>query len=261
MARPRLLAVIACAAALVTRADAAEIRLTTENDFLTNNPTADDLYTFGLAMEVEHGPYRVSFRESAFTDRKAGSRFDETYLTVRRAIPGLGAWAFEPEVGFVHVGRGLLGQDVQNGFHRLIGSEELDLAYVDSSLHLSFGLDAEGSFPLTRRLAAGPRVEIDSAPGFRSDAIVGAQLRWQPTGMLTLETFAGAHFSHTSLPLLEPHLAPLAPITRIAVVVEGGFVLSWSYNDYGDRREHLSVGYRIELGPRNRPPTSREEMR
>jgi hypothetical protein len=254
MARTRLLAVIACAAALVTWADAAEIRLTTENDFLTNNPTADDLYSFGLALEVEQGPFRVSLRESAFTDRRAGSRFDETYLTVRRAIPGLGAWTLEPELGFVHIGRGLLGQDVQNGFHRLIGSQELDLDYVDSSLHFSFGLDAEGSFHLTHSLAAGPRFEIDSAPGFRSDAIVGAQFRWQATGMLALETLAGAHFSRTSLPVLEPHLAPVAPIVRIAVAV-GGVVLSWSYNDYGDRREHLSVGYRIELGPWKREET------
>lgn len=50
-------------------------------------------------------------------------------------------------------------------------------------------------------------------------------------------------WSDTSLELLDRHLAPLAPIARIGVVFQDRLFVSWTYNDYGDEREHLSVGH------------------
>ncbi len=226
-------------------AGAIEIRLATENDFL--NPAKDDLYTFSVAIEADHGPYRFSLRENAFTDRNAGTRFDETYLTLGRALPTWKGWNAFVEAGVVHVGHGLFGQDAQNAVHRLIGDEEVELQYYGSSLHASLGLEAERHFGISRTLDLGPRVELYSAPGFQSHAVLGAQARWQPTAAIAVHLLAGGRLSDTSFAPLDPHVADLGPVGRIGVVWKR-LSLSWTYNDYGDEREHLSVGYRIPLG-------------
>lgn len=249
---PEALTVAVVLVASATWAHAVDLRLATENDFLTRNPTADDLYTFSIALEVEHGPYSISLRENAFTDRDAGVRFDETYLTVGRDVPGLRSWRVHAEVGLAHVGQGLFGQDAQNAFHRIIGDEEVDLAYADSSLHASLALTAERSFGPVEHLEVGPRLEATSVPGLRSHGVLGAEARWQPKPGIAIEVFAGGRLSHASLGALEPHLAELGAVVRVGILLNDAVFLSWTYNDYGDKREHLSLGYRIPLGGRGR---------
>ncbi len=242
----RILLAAALAAAVTIPAQAIDLRLATENDFLTGD-NRDDLYTFSVALAAEQGPYRLTFRESAFTDREADRRFDETHLTVGRAVPGLGEWSLYAEVGAVHVGRGLLGESTQNALHRFLDEEELDLRYLGSRFHPSLGVEAERTFALAGDLDLGPRLEAESIPGFRSHAALGAQGRWQASAVLTLHLFAGARWSEASLELLDRHLASLAPIARLGVVFRDRLFVSWTYNEYGDEREHFSVGIRTGL--------------
>src|SRR5262245_39744641 len=192
MTRSAVLIAITCWAAVVEPARAIDLLLTTENDFL--NRTTDDLYTFGFAVAVERDPYVFTIRQDAFTDKKAGARFDETRVTVMRGLTG-GDWLVNGGGGVVHVGHGLLDQDFQNWFHRQIGSDQLALEYVDASLHPLLRIEAERRFELTESLRLGPRFEVETAPGLRSHAVAGAAFGWWPSELLGLEGLAGTRFS------------------------------------------------------------------
>ncbi len=87
---PWLLAALALAAMAPVAAQ--ELRLSTENDLFGNSTTKDDLYTFAVALSVERGPYTVPFRENAFTDRRAGVRFDESHRTPTSRLPPTRPW-------------------------------------------------------------------------------------------------------------------------------------------------------------------------
>lgn len=258
MPKTLIAAVLVLAAGLASPVFAVDVVLTTDNDFLTHNPTKDDLYTFGFSVAFTHGPYRITLRQNAFTDREAGARFDESRITVARTVPRLRTWTLDLEGGIVHVGQGLLDQDFQNWFHRQIGSDQLDLAYVDASVHALAALRAERSFRPAPSFAIGPRFEVETAPGFQSHAVIGAQARWRPIRGFAVEGLGGGRFSHASLAVLEPHIVPAAPIARVSVVLHDAVALSWTYNDYGDRRQHVSLG--VAVGPDGwgmpRPPRS-----
>lgn len=230
---------------------AGELRFVTDNDFLTSNPTDDDLYTFSVALEIDRGGYTFGLREVAFTDRQAHLRFDETYLSVGRPLPLPGAWRAYGEAGLVRVGRGLLGQDAQNALHRLIGDDEVHLTYISRShIHPTVRLELHRSWAFTRNLTAGPYVEASTAPGFQSHAIAGIRTHWRPHPVARLQVLAGARFSHTAFDPLEPHVAGAAPVVEVGLTLHQRIVLSWSYNEYGTERQHLSLGYRI--GPAGR---------
>lgn len=232
------------AAALAAPTQALDLRLATENDFLTSS-NSDDLYTFSVALAAEQGPYTFSLRENAFTDRAAGTRFDETYLTVGRSIASLEPWNLSAAVGVARVGRGIFGQDVQNAVHGLLGEEELDLRYASSRLYPAVTVEAERFSALTRSLEIGPRLEAASVPGFRSNAVLAAQARWQVAGNVAVHTLLGGQSTHSSFAPLEDHLASFAPIARLGLVLRDLVFVSWSYNDYGNEREHLSLGVRL----------------
>ncbi len=243
----RLAVVAALATVPAARAPAVELRLTTENDLLTSD-NRDDLYTFAVALSVVKGPYTFSWRENAFTDRQAGMRFDETHVTVRRAVPGTGRWRLEAEGGWVWAGRGLLGESAQNAVHRLLGQEELSLPYSASRLSPSLAVEVERPFRLADDFEVGPRLEAYGAPAFRSHAVAAGQARWQPGPHLAVGLLAGGRWSTASFAPLERHLAALAPLVRLEIVWRQGAFVSWTYNDYGDEREHLSVGFQIARG-------------
>ncbi|MGH9464905.1 MAG: hypothetical protein ACRD0X_04620 [Thermoanaerobaculia bacterium] len=239
-----LLAAAIVATALTTPARALDLRLATENDFFTSS-NSDDFYTFSVALSADKGPYTFSLRENAFTDQQAGTRFDETYLTVRHAIPGLEPWNFSATLGVARVGRGLFGQDAQNALHRFIGEDELDLRYVSSRLHPSVAVEAERAFAITRDVELGPRLEAASVPGFRSHAVLAAQARWQAARNVAVHLLLGGQGTDSSFAPLDRHLASFAPIARLGLVLHDLVFVSWSYNDYGNEREHLSLGVRI----------------
>jgi hypothetical protein len=253
------LVVAAGVTALAPRAHALELRLTTGNDLLTGSSTKDDLYTFAVGLELERGDYTVALRENAFTDRQAGLRFDETYLTLGRFLPGLRAWSVYAEAGVVHVGHGLFGASAQNTVHRFIGDDEVELPYDGASTHARLGLTAERAFALAGNLEVGPRFEVDTVPGLRSHAVLAAQARWRPRAAVAVDLLLGGRFTDASFASLEPHLATSAPTARVGVVLKDRISLAWTYNDYGDEREHLSVGYRIAAGRRGSTPPRRTD--
>jgi hypothetical protein len=227
---------------------AQEVRLSTENDLITNNRTGDDLYTFSVAVEGQVHAFALSLRENAFTDRPAGTRFDETYLSAGHSLPSWRHWAFYAEAGVVHVGKGLFGQRAQNAVHRAIGNDEVHLRYLRPSLHPRFALAASRPGAGGSRFAWGPRLELDVVPGLRSWALLAAAATWQPDALFALELQLGGRFTHASYPALEPHIAGSAPAARIGVSLGPHLFFSWSYNDYGDAREHVSAGFRFAVG-------------
>jgi len=233
---------------MVAPAGAQSIRLSTENDILTQSGPIDDLYTFSIAIDVDSHGFTGSLHENAFTDRAAGIRFDETYLSVRRPTGTWHAWDVAVETGVVHVGKGLFGQRMQNAVHRVVGSEEVDLPYVDSSLYGRVAASAARSFDAEGRLTWGARVDVDVAPGLRSWALVAVEGRWQASQRVAIEAQGGGRFANVSYAALEPHIATSAPAGRVSVVFDDRIYVIWSYNDYGDEREHVSVGYRVPLG-------------
>lgn len=240
--------------ASVPTATAVELRFTTENDLLAESTDRDDLYSFAAAVDLERGASTYSLREHGFTDRDAGLRFDETHLSVGRAH-GRGPWTFYGEIGAVHVGHGLLGEAAQNAVHRLIGDEEVDLRYLESSWHGRAAATVDRLLQVTDALELGPRFEAELTPGLRSHLVTALGLRWQPTSALAVHAVAGGHWTQASLAALEPHLEDFAPIARLGVVVGERLFASWSYNQYGDERRHFSIGVRV--GGRSNPGGAR----
>ncbi len=224
---------------------AAEVHLTTENDLLSDHHTPDDLYTFSLALETRRGLHSISLRENAFTDRAAGLRFDETYLSIGRPLPIVRGWSATLEVGAVHVGHGLFGEQAQNRVHRAIGGDHVDLRYTDSELYGRLALAAQRPVGLRPGLELAPLVEIDSAPGFRSLGLAAVRADWKPTATVAVHAMLGARFADASYDPLAPHLARAASAARVGVTVAERYYLSWSYNDHGERRGHLTIGYRL----------------
>ncbi len=247
-----VLLILLLLAALAPPARAQGIRFSTGNDLLTDQRAEDDLYTFSVALQAERGTYTFALRENAFTDRAAGLRFDETYLSVGRAFAGPRSWQLYGEAGLVHIGHGLFGQGAQNTVHRLLGQDEVELRYQDSRLRPRLALVAERAFAVADGLTLGPRIELDAVPGLRSFAVVGAQLLWQPSRRFALQVLAGGRASHASFDPLEAHLAELAAAARVELALAERIYLAWAYNDYGDEREHLTIGYRVGGGARGR---------
>lgn len=239
-------------------ATAQTLRFRTENDLLAGSEARDDLYTFAVALEVERGKSTASLRENAFTDREAGIRFDETYLSVARNLAPWRGWDLGAEGGLVRTGRGLFGERAQNAVHRVVGSEVVELRYLPSRLHVRVAAVAERRLAGSERSDWGPRLEVDLVPGLRSWLLLGGAAAWRPASGIELEARAGARFTRASYTPLAEHLETLVPAVELGVVIDRRFFVSWSYGDYGERREHLSAGYRMALpggseeGPRPR---------
>jgi len=224
------------------------LRFTTENDIFTDNPTDDDLYTFAVDLEVERAGFTWSLRENAFTDRAAGLRLDETYLDVARRFVAPRGWNLRLAAGLAHSGRGLLGERVQNALHRALDNDEVHLAYVESDWHAHLEIAADRFHPVAPRLELGPRLELAATPGLRQQAAAGLQVAWRPLPALAVEAFAGARWAEASRTPIEAHLGGLAPAGQVGLVVDGRWLIGWSYNDQGDEREHWTVGWLLSAG-------------
>jgi hypothetical protein len=232
---------------------AQELSFGTENDLFTNSPTPDDLYTFSLAASVDLGAYRIALRENAFTDRAAGIRFDETYLGVGRELAGTGAWMLRAEAGLAHVGRGLFGEDTQNRVHRLVGSDQVELRYIEGSLHPRAALHGERWYWLGPSLELAPTFSAEAVPGLRYQATAGARARWQPAGALYFDVLLALRADRVPLAQLDRHVDDAGAMAKLDVVVARRIYVSWSFNEYGDEREHVGLGYRFQLDREARP--------
>ena len=232
-----------------------DVRLVTDNDFLGGNETQDDLYTFAVIVEIDKGPLTWTVAENAFTDREAGFRFDETHITAGRLLPEhwLGRWSVWTEAGVAHVGEGLLGQDLQNGFHQLIGSDEVHLDYVNrNDYYARLGFEAGRQSRVAGGLTVGPHLEGHSYVGFKDDSLAGVRARWSPArtlfSRLEVDVMVGARYSRSSFEPLDRHLHEVSEAAQLEISTPGGLLVSWSRNRYGTDREHVALGFRIGGG-------------
>ncbi len=227
---------------------AVEVELTTSNDFFSGTNQADDLYTADLALNLRWKNRNIRIGERLFTDRELGHRFDETYLATNVVTSRWVGWWSNLEVGILHVGRGLLGEDTQNALHRLIGDEEVHLDYVEdggwyptAELSLGWPLAGDG------RLGVNAEVKAFAAPGFRAWLRAGVAGQWRPTQDVAVEVALGAMVDEVELDALAVRSESIAPTWRVGVSYRG-VVADWSYNRYGTASRHFSLGYRFGLG-------------
>jgi hypothetical protein len=221
------------------------IEFTTENDLFADSSSADDLYTFAVALEVERHGSTFALREDAFTDRDAGVRFDETSWSLGRPLPVWRGFRSYAEVGPVRVGRGLFGEEMQNSVHGAIGGDRLQLTYLEPSLHGRLAFGAERSWSPGGAFAVGPRVDLEWVSALRSQALLAAQLQWRPLPMLAVDLLAGVRWSDADLAALEPHLRAVGAAAEIGISFFDRVRLAWSLNEHGDGRNHLALGYRF----------------
>jgi len=234
-------------ASLTGRLFAFDLHLTIANDPVFGNPEGDDLYTAGLSLEVQRGFAHFTGGERMFTDREAGQRFDETYLSVDRRLASRGSW--EPTVGFgvLQIGHGLLGESVQNSLHEAIGSDLVDLDYPRRNRF--FGelfARVERSDLIGRGRMVRTAIELRTAPGFRSwlramtsyEAPFGRYFSWR--------IGAGAHAEDANLALLERNVEKVAPTAELGIAWRS-LTLLWSYNDLGTATSHLTLGMNVPL--------------
>jgi hypothetical protein len=249
-----LFALLAFSAPDASRAQA--VRLSTNNDTFSGGrggrgggAPRDDLYTFAVQIDVESRGRRVSLRENAFTDRAAGTRFDETVVSLGRDV----VWTLagreihaSVEAGVARIGKGIFGESAQNAVHRAIGSDRVDLPYQPAHVYPQFSVATERLFEPVEGVQVGPHVEAEWILGLRSHAVLGVQGRWSHAGTrLEVDGFVGSRFTSAEFAPLEPHLAGTAAIARLTVSVRERLFVAWSYNDFGDERPHLHLGYRF----------------
>lgn len=243
-----LLVFLALVAFAGAPADAADLHLTIANDPIFGNQEADDLYTAGLAVSFQRGFRHFLVGERMFTDREAGLRFDETFLAVEQRLASWGSWEPTLGVGLLHIGRGALGQSVQNSVHDLVGSDHVELDYLPEDRF--FGelmARLERSDLLGRGRLFTTSIEARSAPGFRSwlramasyEATFGKHFSWR-AGL-------GAHAEDASLRLLEKNVERLAPAAELGIAWRS-LTLLWSYNDLGTASSHLTLGMNLSVG-------------
>ena len=244
----RFLAVLALSAAALAapqRAGAADLRLTIANDPVAGSSRPDDLYTSAVGIEMTFDRARVAFGERMFTDRERGLRFDETHLAVGMDLPELAGWEGEAFAGVLRVGRGLLGESAQNAVHDWIGSGRVDLPYIRGD-HDYATLEASFARPAGRlgRLHLSSEIDAFTAPGFRS-WLRGGLFAERPLGRsAALRAGLGARADLVEASWLGDRVDDLAPTAELAASWEA-LVLRWSWNDFGDRRSHLTLGVRV----------------
>jgi len=229
---------------------AAEITFTTRNDPVSGNERPDDLYTAELALEIALDERDVVLRERMFTDHERGIRFDETSLELSRPFHRLAGWSGEAGLGVLHVGRGLLGESVQNAVHGLVGSDEEDLRYAaDHRLYPQATLTLARPLPVSSNLGSVTgRIQAVAAPGFHSSLRAGVVTeRSVGAGVAVLAGVAGVlHDVDSDL------LGDVIDSSGVAWDLGVGWrdlFLVLSHNAYGTETRHLTLGYRFSWSP------------
>ena len=237
-------------------ARAFDVQLALANDAFTNSPHPDDLYSFGGGISFMGDTAGVVLEERSFTDRTAELRFDETYLTVRRRFSEIRGpfgrpWSLEVAAGVAHVGEGLLGQSVQNTVHRWIGSDRVDLPYIDRDrYHAHVQIEAAQPLLASPLFATSPWFDVEATPGFRYSAALGLRWSWQAVSWLRLDGTAGARHTQSELEALECWVEDFAPSVEVSTLLGERYRLTWSYNAYGTGDQHWHLSIHTGLGKR-----------
>lgn len=226
---------------------AADFHLILANDPIFGNQEGDNLYTAGLGVEVQRGFRIFKGGERMFTDREAGQRFDETYLSLEQRMANWGAWEPTLGLGVLHIGHGLLGQSVQNSIHEAIGSDLLDLDYP---AHNRFFGELVARLERADLLGGGrllsTAIELRSAPGFRSWLRVMTTYEAPFAKHFTWRAGLGVHAEDAHLRLLERNVESLAPAGELGIAWRS-LTLLWTYNALGTASSHLVLGMTVPL--------------
>lgn len=236
-----------------------DIRFVLANDFLASNEKDDDLYTAALELEFPWNGYQIAFGENIFTDRENDLRFDETYLTLSRSLPGFGPWYSSVGVGVVHVGEGLLGERAQNAVHRLTGDHELSIPYVDSDrFHPTLGVRFERRLWLWSSVSASAWAELYHAFDFQGHTASGMAVDWPVKDWVSVRAGLGARASWAEFEALEPRIEDFGPTWKFGFLLWDKISLDWDYNNYGTKSQHFNIAYHISS---KEPEDGRGRMR
>lgn len=226
-------------------AAASDLTIRLVNDPAAGNSRPDDLYTSDLQIEFAEGRRRIVFGERMFTDRQRRLRFDETHLSVATPFETIAGWSTEASLGLLHVGKGLLGEGAQNTVHKAIGSDLVELPYAaDSRVFPTAGVSL--SRPLsTRGLGLESRVEAYSAPGFRSWIRAGFLAERTLGRSFTVGAAAGVRADWVETTWIGDEIHGASPTGHVSIAWRS-VELRASWNDYGTRSPHVSLGFKLD---------------
>ena len=230
------------------------LRLTFSDDLVAGSDRPDDLYTAELRLESHARGFVFRLGERMFTRRDLGRRFDETFGDLSLEPLALGSWDITPRLGVLRVGRGLGGERAQNEIHRWVGSEPVDLDYVEGRhWYPTFEAAARREWSVAGG-SASLALEGFAAPNFRQHLRGGVALE-RPLGeSWSLRLGTGYQFNRAEFDLLRGALRDSGPTAELGIAWRA-VGLRWSYNDFGTRAGAVSVA--LDLGALRGPAARR----
>lgn len=231
---------------LTAPGEAVELSLQTANDTIFGSSDhPDDLYTSAVAVDLHFARHRWTLGERMFTDRERGLRFDETFLEANRELPEWRGWHAEIGAGVLRVGNGLLGEGVQNEVHRWVGSDRVELPYVDDTRWFATGrLRLDRVLAATPRAALSTRLEALAVPDFQSSIRASLAADMSLGGGVALRAGLGARSAKVESSLLEERVSELAATWELGLAWRD-LTLRYSFNDHGTETGHLSLMVKV----------------
>jgi|CXWL01.1.fsa_nt_gi hypothetical protein len=230
---------------LSSPAPAVELTIQTANDPVSGSDRPDDLYTAVLAVDMSFAHHSWTLGERMFTDREREVRFDETFLEMSRDLPEWAGWQPRVGAGVLHVGRGLLGERVQNEIHRWVGSDLVHLGYIqDSQWYATGRVSLDRGLLFGRHGTLGLRLEAAAAPGFQSSVRAELLGDLRLPGELVLRLGLGARTAKVESDLLADRIDELGPTWEVGLGWRA-WTLRYAFNDHGTESDHLSLAVRV----------------
>ena len=96
--------------------------------------------------------------------------------------------------------------------------------------------------------SVAPNAGLYSSFGFKKSATVGVEAVWQALSALWFGAELGARFTDTSFDPLKPWIADIGLAWEFSIGLPNNLVLSWNYNRYGTKFQHVSLDYRWNPG-------------
>ena len=224
-------------------AEAQDVALIVENDPAYGNSRPDDLYTSSLTIHADLSRGSLRLGERMFTDRERALRFDESWITYTAPTVRVAAWQAEAGAGVVRIGRGFIGDRAQNVLHEWIGSDLLDLPYIEQSATFATA-ELRARRPLGSFAGAdwSAHVEAFGSPDFRSWARGGVAADRHLGHGVILRAGAGARTDRAEERYFGNTIARTGATGEIAVVWRS-VALRWTFNEHGTNTPNVSIGY------------------
>lgn len=224
-------------------AEAQDVTLIIENDPAQGNSRPDDLYTSSLTVHAGLSRGTLRFGERMFTDRQRGLRFDESWISYSSPSMQLGAWEGEASAGVLRVGRGFIGERAQNVLHDWIGSDRVELPYLeDGSTFPTAELRARRDLGPFAAANWSARTEAFTAPAFRSWVRGSILAERELGGGVTLGAGVGVRKDRAAERYFGQTIRGSGPTAELSVAWRS-IGLRWSYNDHGTGTPNVSIGY------------------